>query len=290
MNFVVIVAALLLDQILRWFEHLRLHRWYERPLAGWAARAAGTPAAVQFLAALLPAFCLAFAVGAIAWGLTSAGLVPGFIWGLVVLVFCLGPRNFNLEISAYLKARAAGDDEGARQSAALLLERQPPDAPLDCARAVSEATLLRAGDWLFSVLFWFALLGPLGATLFRVADTLAVRAALDRPDSVYARSAEALKRVMAWVPMHLLALTYAFAGTLDEAVKDIRHAWRDTATHFLERGDAAVARAGRSTVRGMVEEGRDEIELLHTTVNLVWRALVIWLAVIGVITLLGWLF
>lgn len=289
MNFVVIVAALLLDQVLRLFEHLRLHRWYERPFADWAKRATRTAAPVQFLAAIMPAFVAAFAVGAIAWGLANASIILGFIWGLVVLVFCLGPRNCLIEISAYLKARAAGDHETARESARLLIEAEPPSGALDCAQAVSEATLLRAGDWLFSVLFWFALLGPLGAALFRVADTFAVRAAVDRPDSVYARSAEALKRVMAWVPMHLLALTYAVAGSLDETLADIRRVWGSTAHHFLERGEAVVASAGKASVRGLLDEGRDEVELLHTTVNLIWRALIIWLAVIGIITLIGWL-
>ena len=51
MNFIIILVSLLLDQIMRWFEHLRLHPWYEAPLARWAgaARTASTPA--QALAA-----------------------------------------------------------------------------------------------------------------------------------------------------------------------------------------------------------------------------------------------
>ncbi|MDN5865069.1 MAG: regulatory signaling modulator protein AmpE [Gammaproteobacteria bacterium] len=290
MNFIVIVVALLLDQVIRWFEHARLHRWYERPLADWAAQVHDAPAAVQFLAAVLPSFILAFAIGAIAWGLSSASTLLGFIWAVIVLVLSLGPRNLGLEISAYLKARAAGDEKGARRSAGLLLQADPPAVPMDCARAVSEASLLRAGDWLFSVLFWFALLGPLGAVLFRMADTFSVRAAADQPGSAYARSAEALKRVLAWVPMHLLVLTYALAGGMDETLAEMRRTWRNATTHFLEWGDAAVISTGRAVVRGIVAGGSDEVELLHTTVNVIWRGLIIWLAVIGVITLLGWLF
>ncbi|MGH8224624.1 MAG: regulatory signaling modulator protein AmpE [Gammaproteobacteria bacterium] len=290
MSFIVIVVALLLDQVLRLIEHLRLHRWYEAPLASWAGSVKGASATVQLLAALALSFAIAFVVGAIGWGFASASAVLGFIYAVLVLVLCLGPRNLNIEISAYLKARAAGDAEGARQSAALLLEGEPPQDAQECGQALAEAAFVRAGDWLFSVLFWFALLGPLGAALFRCADVIAVRAARDCPGSAYAHAAKRLKLVMAWVPMHLLAFTYAIAGSFDEAMGDIRRSWRDTGMHFLERGAAVVLCAGRIAIRGIAGDEKDEVELLHAAVDLIWRSVVIWLAVIGVITLLGWLF
>ncbi|MGA7965872.1 MAG: hypothetical protein WCB49_08310, partial [Gammaproteobacteria bacterium] len=65
MNFIIILVALLLDQIMRWFEHLRLHRWYEAPLARWAqaAQSAGEP--VQVLAALATSVVPAIVIGSI---------------------------------------------------------------------------------------------------------------------------------------------------------------------------------------------------------------------------------
>lgn len=290
MNFIVIVVALLLDQVLRLVEHLRLHRWYEAPLAAWAGEVSGAGATLQLLAALVPSFALAFAAGAIAWGFDSASAVLGFIYAVLVMVFCLGPRNLNIEISSYLKSRAAGDDQGAAQSAALLLEGEPPEDPQEYGQALSEAALVRAGDWLFSVLFWFALLGPLGAVLFRSADVIAVRAAADRPGSSYALAAERLRLVMAWIPMHLLAFTYAIAGSFDEAMSEIRRSYRETTMHFLERGRVVVLCAGRAAVNGIAGGEKGEVELLHAAVDLIWRSVVIWLAVIGIITLLGWLF
>lgn len=290
MNFLVIVVALLLDRAAGWIEGLRLHRWYERPLAGWAGWFANTPAGVQFAAALFPSFLLAFVAGAVAWGLTNAGIVLGFIWGVVILVLSFGPRHLGSGVASFLRARASGDDERARRAAAWLIGREPPAAPMDRARAMSEAALLRAGESLFSVLFWFALLGPLGAVLVKVADRLAVRGAADRPGSAYTRSAEALTLVLAWLPMHLLALTYALAGNGRQVVLDMRRSWTRAGGPFLRKGHAVVAGAGRDTVRGMVASGCDEIELLHATANIVWRAVIIWLAVIGVITLLTWIF
>jgi AmpE protein len=289
-NFIIILVSLLLDQVMRWFEHVRLHPWYEIPLARWAAaaRTATTPA--QVLAALAPSFILAFVVGAVAWGLERISPVLGFLYGVLVLVLSLGPRNLTLQANAYLRARASGDRKRAQAIAALVLERDPPEDLSSAGGEIAEAVLERAGDYLFCVIFWFAVLGPLGAALYRAADTLAVRAAADAPDSAYADYTQSLKQVLAWIPLHLLALTYAVAGSFDEAMSDMRKAWRETGTHFWDRGNLVLAYAGRRAVHAVAGEATGEVELMHAAVDLIWRGFVIWLTVIGLITLLGWLF
>lgn len=290
MNFIIIVVSLLLDQVLRPLEHLRAHRWYEAPLARYAGSAVAAGDFAEVLAPLVPSFILAFAAGALAWGFASVNAILGFVFGVLVLVACLGPRDLATLVSSYLKARAGDDQATAQEAARLIIEGEPPEDPQVCARAASEAVLNRAGDWLFSVVFWFALLGPLGAVLYRSADIVSVRAAADRPDTLYARAALRLKLVMNWIPLHLLALTYAVAGSFDEAMSEIRKSYEDARRHFLERGDDVLARAGAAALYGVAGENADEVELMHTAVDLIWRGVVIWMTVIGVITLLGWLF
>ncbi len=290
MNFVIIFAALLLDLVMRPFERLRLHRWYETPLAQWARRAVVSGNVIEVLASLLPSFGLAFGIGAVAWGLARIHPIIGFVFGVLVLVFCLGPRNLTVEASGYLRARAAGDDRLARDIATALLEAEPPADLAGHSDVVAEAVLERAGDYLFCVLFWFAVLGPLGAVLYRSGETMAVRAEADQPGSLYAHVALRLKLVMGWIPLHLLALTYAVAGNLDEGISDIQRVWNEAVTHFLDRGNAVLARVGKSALRGIAGDGADEVEMMHASVELIWRSVIIWLTVIGVITLLGWLF
>ena len=290
MNFIIILVALLLDQVMRWFEHLRLHRWYEAPLTRWAqaAQSAGEP--VQVLAALAIIVVPAIVVGAIGVGLARLNPVLGFVYGVLVLVLCLGPRNLTLQASAYLRARAAGDTQRARAIAALLLEKEPPADLSGAGEAVAEAVLARAGDYLFCVIFWFAILGPFGAVIYRSADTLALRASADVPNSIYARCTFGWKRALGWIPLHLLAITYAVAGNFDEALSDIRRAWRETRTHFWERGVVVVAYAGRRAVQAVADGATGEVELIHAAVDLIWRGFIIWLTLIGLLTLLGWLF
>jgi membrane protein required for beta-lactamase induction len=119
---------------------------------------------------------------------------------------------------------------------------------------------------------------------------LAVRAKIDAPDSAYADYTQSLKQVLAWIPLHLLALTYAVAGSFDEAMSDIRKAWRETGTHFWDRGNLVLAYAGRRAVRAVARDGTDEVDLMHAAVDLILRGFIIWMTVIGLITLMGLLF
>lgn len=290
MNFIIIFVALLLDLVMRPFEHLRLHRWYEAPLASWARGSATAGDPGQVLGPLVLAFGLAFVTGAFAWGFYRIHPVVGFAFGVLVLVVCLGPRNLTVEGSGYLKARASGDDKLAREIATALLEAEPPADLAANSEVVAAAILERAGDYLFCVIFWFAVLGPLGAVLYRASDTIAVRGAIDRPGTLYARIALRLKLVMAWVPLHLLAITYAIAGNFDETMSDIRKVWSEASRHFLDRGNAVLERAARGALRGVAGRGAEEVEMMHAAVDLIWRSVIVWLTVIGVITLLGWLF
>lgn len=290
MNFIIILVSLMLDLIMRWFEHVRLHPWYEKLLARWAAAARTAAVPAQALAALAPSFVLAFAAGALAWGFHGINAFLGFVYGVVILVLSLGPRNLILQANAYLRARASGDRRQAREIAAIVLEHEPPEDLSHAGEAIAEAVLARAGDYLFCVVFWFAVLGPLGAVLYRVADTLAVRAAIDAPDSAYADYTQSLKQVLAWIPLHLLALTYAVAGSFDEAMKDIRQAWREAGTHFWDRGNLVLHYAGRRAVRAVAGGASGEVELMHAASDLILRGFIIWMTVIGLITLLDWRF
>ncbi len=290
MNFIVIFVALLLDQLLRPFEHLREHHRYEGVCAGWANVAAGWGRIPQVLAGIIPGFLLGFAAGAIGWGLALISPFFAFAYGILVLLLCLGPRDLITQVSTYLKARAAGDEALAAQAVRSLLGGSSQEDPAKLGRQVAEAALEHAADRLFAVIFWFALLGPLGAVLFRVADIMATRARVDCPGGAYARAVQALKSVLAWVPVHLLALTYALAGNFDETLQAIRNSYHDVKVHFLDPDFGVLAHAGRATLSAIKEDGNEEVAILHAAVDIIWRSVVIWLAVIGVVTLLGWLF
>ena len=95
------------------------------------------------------------------------GLIE-FLFGLVVFAFSLGPKDLNRQINRYLEARERGDEEAASSEASELMHSQAPADPDQQSVEVMRAILHEANDRFFAVIFWFVLLGPLGALLYRL--------------------------------------------------------------------------------------------------------------------------
>ena len=87
----------------------------------------------------------------------------GLLFDIAVLFYCWGPRDLDLDVAAVLDA----PDAASRRSAAERLWPEGEPAKLDGASLV-EAVFRNALRRWFGVLFWFCLLGPFGAVLYRL--------------------------------------------------------------------------------------------------------------------------
>ncbi|WP_083251131.1 regulatory signaling modulator protein AmpE [Acidihalobacter yilgarnensis] len=164
--------------------------------------------------------------------------LPGLIFGVAVLLYCLGPEDLEEEINNYVEAVAVGDEARQRRVAARLLGEVPPDEPVARARRVALAGFSESNDRLFTVIFWFVLLGPAAAVLYRLIHGLArldplateetdAQASEEEGGSEpmreqLARVASGLAALMEWAPARLAALGYAVTGSFDHALVGLR--------------------------------------------------------------------
>ncbi|VAW58645.1 Adenosylcobinamide-phosphate synthase [hydrothermal vent metagenome] len=95
------------------------------------------------------------------------GLIA-LIFGAVIFAFCLGPKDLNRQIDRYLEARENGDEEAANIEARAILQTESPADPDQQILEVMRAILHESNDRFFAVIFWFVLLGPFGALLYRL--------------------------------------------------------------------------------------------------------------------------
>jgi membrane protein required for beta-lactamase induction len=162
--------------------------------------------------------------------------------------------------------------------------------------AVEEAVLIQANNRLFGVIFWFMILGPTGAWLFRVADLMRRRAvfksgrmqAAGEPTPDYLHILLATFGVLAWLPARLLALGYAMAGSFEAAVSDWRGYYDSCSDKFFHVNDAILAAAGKGAIREDVEESEEfPIRPVQAAMRLVNRTLLIWVTAISLLTLIG---
>ncbi|HET6907665.1 MAG TPA: beta-lactamase induction protein [Rhodanobacteraceae bacterium] len=222
------------------------------------------------------------------WGFGAAGVV----FAALVLIYTLGPREPEADIDAVLTA----PDAPARESAAQELRDDAGAAPLPfTSPALVEAAVLAGLRRRFGVLFWFFLIGPVGALLYRLAQV----AANDGGGELDLRARDGARRFAAaldWLPAHLMVLAMALVSDFEAVL----HAWR--AWHAqpgrspweLEPGFlAAVARSGvdadiEAGDGGAVADVSDPLEELADARRLLIRVLVVWLAVVALIVLAGW--
>lgn len=226
-----------------------------------------------------------------------------------LLYLTVGFRQFSHAFTEIQLALAAGDPDGARTVLQTWLRRHDPDfhigdAPTSevCRLAISHA-LVDAHRHVFGPLFWFILLpGGIGPVLYRLAQMLAER--WSEPGEPYGVFAQKVYHVLDWLPLRLSAAGFAIVGNFEDAV----YCWRgavaagtgdDQRALLLATGGGAlgvrIAEPELEARWGAGEQGFDwqgtepAAEGLRSAVGLVWRSVVLWIALFAMLTVANWL-
>lgn len=294
MSLFALLLALACERGLTQLFRLREPRWLDR-YCDWVARRFGVRAGsvpIALLAVVLPVLPVAVVDRALGGHLLG---LPQLAFALLVLLFSFGPRDLNEEVDDYVAALERGDRDEASRRAKELLESDAAGRGSGLRSAVEEAIFVQANNRVFGVILWFMLLGPAGAWLFRVSDLMRRRAAFeaargDAPAQALGHALTALHGVLAWVPARLAAVTYALAGSFEDAVGNWRVAVDRAAESALDRSEDLLARVGCASLQpslvGLPAESLDAATARGAW-RIVSRSTWIWLAVIALLVLAG---
>ncbi len=228
--------------------------------------------------------------------LLSNGLVLQVLVDVAILYFCIAPRSLQQHAQAVYQALGADDLPLARQQVGKIVSRQSEHMTRqDAQRATIESVLENGADAVFAPLFWFVLLGPFGALLYRLSNTLdAMWGYKNQRYQHFGWAAARFDDVLNWIPARLTALSYALLGNTAQAFL----AWRHQA-HLLESpngGPVMAAGAGALTLQlggpacyhGQIKHkpwfGGEQVpsnEDIHRACRLIYRSLFLWLIVIA---------
>jgi len=286
--FVAILLALVLSHYVPDLVRLRNFTW----LRHWQEQGAhqGNAGIGLFVTIGLPVLlCLLVQLALRGSLLGLASLVFAFL----VFAYCLGPRDLERDVEAVDKA----PDSDARAAAAQALRPDESAGALPFqAEPLVESAFISALRRFFGVIFWFVLLGPAGALLYRLAERLAFSQEhaplLPAAQHDLVRD---LSRFLDWIPAHLIALALALASDFDAVFKT----WRDYhASH--PKGYATfdsdvlnvIARASVdadvAAGDGHVVDVHEPLVALDDAMTLIRRVLIVWIALIALIVIGGW--
>jgi AmpE protein len=277
---VAILLVLLVCHTLPDFARLRDFSWWRK----WLEQLGRPPSAGGALVLGVGAPVALCAL--VQWGLRTPwfGLLE-FAFSAVVLYYCWGPRDLERDVEAIDKA----PDSAQRLAAAQALKTDAHDAEVAFnAQCLVSATFTAGLKRWFGVLFWFALLGPCGALLYRLAQLLAGAAELgNRP------LAQKFAALLDWAPAHLMALALALASNFDAVFttwRDYHHAhpqgYASLDLGFLDAIARASVDADVATGEGH-EDAHSPLIALDDAMVLARRVLVVWLTLMALVVLGG---
>jgi membrane protein required for beta-lactamase induction len=207
--------------------------------------------------------------------------LPYMMFAILVFVYCLGPACLSSDVEYYLDARRLGDEDEALHYAGALTERAASTSPDQQTSDVTRAILYVANERIFAVIFWFVIIGPVGAILYRLATSISKQEDINeriKPAAIL------FQGVLTWVPARMLALGYALTGHFDGAMQAYKNRPYESDI-ALENYDVLV-NTGMGALRD--HEITDEISGIISARNLILRSILIWIAVLALLTLGGW--
>jgi AmpE protein len=241
--------------------------------------------------ALLPPLLI---VVLLQWALRAPLLVVGFLgllFGIIALVYAWGPRDLDIDVEAIIDAH----DPPTRRAAIARLWADGATPAAD-GPALVEAVFRNALHRWFGVLFWFLLLGPVGALLYRLTAFSAEGEFARTLPAETRMGAQALYAALDWPVAQLMTLSMALVGNFDA----VFNAWREARGNHWQLDNAFLGAAARASVRSeLAEEAEEyaeegmvqampELPELRDAMSLVWRILLLWMAVLALFVIAGW--
>lgn len=243
-------------------------------------------------------------------------------FNVVVLYLTLGFRQFSHAYTAIREAVEAGELDRARRELTAWKQHDDPafDAgPLEAEELIRQALehgLLLSQRHVFGVFFWYVLLpGPMGPVMYRCADYLARRwnrgqaAGAALPPDRFGEFARVAFAWCDWLPARLTAAGFAIVGDFEGAL----YCWRrvaadgplpageprpDSRTVLLAAASGALGTrllAAGEAARHFNEPGLEGAGLaepqprsLAIGAALIWRAVVLWLGLLLLLSLVHW--
>lgn len=320
MSFIATLIALLLEQA----RPLSPGNLVHSGMRSWVRACARTfdagTAQHAWLSVLFAVMVPSLVVMVIHWALwMSLGLVFAMLWSVAILYVTLGFRQFSHHFTKIRDALDSGDEIAARELLAKWAHLDASELPRkEVLRHVIEHSVISAHRHVYGVLAWFSILaalglGPAGAVIYRMSEFSARYWRQGRDDhtalvSLALQSAVAkVWDVVDWLPARFTAMSFAVVGSFEDAIDE----WRLCETRGLASNDAVIiaATSGAVNVRlgddlrdrnppvptdGADDEANDasvmmraqpELAHLNVIVGLVWRAVVLWMLLLALLTL-----
>jgi len=206
------------------------------------------------------------------------------VFTLLVLIYCLAPEALDDRLDHFIFAIDEGDTDSISLLSDELIDLTVTDEEDTSEAAVIKSALVEAHKRSFAVIFWFLILGVVGALLYRLVDEL--NDELNEIRGGFADSTNVLLNILEWPSSRIMIIGMALAGSLVDAFSG----WRQSEQLSFDVNNHVLDEAGMGALQYMPEidvPGREKSYWIGELKSLINRTLIIGLAVLGIMTLSG---
>ncbi len=228
------------------------------------------------------------------------GNIGVFLLGIGVLVFCFGSRDLDTQVADIINS---SDEESRERGLAELLQRDPPDNAGECLILTINSVFSQSLRRWFGVIFWFALLGIIGAFLYRMVDWLSSERASQRNGQGSGQgrglsSAQKLyfrrtRQILEWPVAQLMTLSLAIATDFDSVFiawkkyhDEQGHGLFEGSNGFLLTAAQQIVLSGHVMNDGYADQLDGPMACLRQSMDLVWRILGVWMTALALLLLI----
>lgn len=237
--------------------------------------------------------------------LLQAHPVLAFFFNTIIVYFTLGFRQFSHYFTDIHKALLIDDLVSAREILQNWIGRDTSEMNTqDVARLTLENAVIAVHRHVFGVFFCFLLpIGPVGVVIYRMAEYIARRWNESEDKQAFGLFAQQVFQKIDWLPARLTALGFAIVGNFEDVIQ----AWRYQRSKGLASNEevltaAASGALGINLNSYAPDEGNDVIldqdnmpfaeigepalvRVLQSAVGLVWRAMVLWMLLLALLSI-----
>lgn len=273
MTFIITLISLIIERFFDW-SHIRQWRWFMRYQTWVGTRLSAWPAWLILSLSILPMVILVAVINSLLTGVLFG--VLKLLFGVMVVMYCLGPQNFWAQIYVCVMEMNKDDPRAAMEKVQDIFGIALPQDTQAFHHAFTNAMFIEGNRRVFAVLFWFIVLGPAGAVLYRLVDLCKAKGV------AVTQIAQTVDHWLDWLPVRVYTLFFALAGHFTQV---IRH-WRMGFFAAPIANDALVTQSGVAALdvleaERIPEDGTAEQE----TLSLLDRVFVISLVVLAIIVL-----
>ncbi len=232
MMFIVTLIALLIERFFDW-SHIRHWSWYNTYQGAVLRKIPGKSPYLTLAITVLPLLLVAGLIDYLLDGVWYG--VARLVFDLIIFIYCLGPQN--LWVTAFANINAVTDGNKAGE-------------PVQTTVAVTEhhsllsSIFVEANQRVFAVVFWFVVLGPVGALLYRMMALSAGMSAKSDVNPAIAQSAQTLVALLDWIPLRIFTFLFALGGHFTRVL----NCFRKYALQGLSSNETIVTECGIAAI------------------------------------------